>query len=255
MKLGRHIGIEVVCEECGNLFVASQARVKEGLGRFCSLEHWRSWKSKHTYSNKLGKENAKIYLKAEGGYFVQWIQENGKPKNLPWHTWAWEMAHGKVPAGYALEYKDGNKNNITIENLQLRLTRRGKQSLPKERKVLSAEHKNKISQRLVENWKNGVFDIHRGANNKNWKPNPSRHPKEFSKELKDFIRERDAHTCQICGEDLVSKQQPVHHIDGIKFHNNSDNLILLCKSCHCKIHLTSGKTSPVIMAFRSKLLE
>ena len=134
MKLGRHKGIEVICEWCGSPFVAPQARVKDGLGKFCSKDCFHGWQRKNMVSDRVGKENAKVYPRGNGGgYFVQWIQENGKPKNSPWHTWAWEMAYGEVPDGYALEYKDGNKENIALENLQLRLTRRGRQSLPKQK--------------------------------------------------------------------------------------------------------------------------
>lgn len=255
MKLGRHRGVEVDCQQCGNSFIALAQRIEQGLGKFCSKECFDNWQRENRKSDKWGKENAKAYPKAGGGYFVQWYQENGKPKNMPWHNWAWEINFGEIPNGYVVEYKDGNKNNIILDNLQLRLTRKGKQALPKKKKVLSLEHRNKISLRLVQSWKNGVFDVHRGSNNPNWKPKHTRHPKEFSKALREFIRERDSHICQICGNDLTGRRQPVHHIDGNKFHNESDNLILVCSSCHTKIHLNAGKSSPIIMAFRDKLLE
>jgi 5-methylcytosine-specific restriction endonuclease McrA len=82
-----------------------------------------------------------------------------------------------------------------------------------------------------------------------------RHPKEFSRALREFIRERDNHICQVCGMDLVGKRQPVHHIDAVKSNNHPDNLILVCTPCHAKIHFSGKPTDPVIMAFRSKLLE
>lgn len=250
----RHTRVETICEECGNVFIARKERVENGLSRFCSREHWLLWKSKNKYSNKEGKENAITYHKQSGGYFVQWT-ENGKPKNKQWHNWAWEMNFGEIPDGHKVEYTDGDKEHIEPSNLQLRRTRVGRKLLPKKKKVFSLEHRNKISQSMIERWKAGVFDIHRGSNNKNWKPDITKHPKEFNTNLKNFIRERDGHICQICGDDLVGKRQPVHHIDGVKSHNEHDNLILLCSPCHCKVHLTSGASSPVILAFRSKLLE
>lgn len=180
MKLGRHKGIEVNCVQCGNEFTAVAVRVEQGLGKFCSKDCFGIWQRENRKSTKWGKENAKTYPKADGSYFVQWYQENGKPKNLPWHTWAWEMAYGEVPEGYALEYKDGDKSNITIENLQLRLTRRGKQSLPKHKKVLSAEHRQKIGDRTKNAWLLGLFDFHKTGR----KSTKVEHPKDRSEVMR-----------------------------------------------------------------------
>lgn len=187
MKLGRNIGIEVVCEECGNIFIAPQARVKIGLGKFCSKECFDQWQRENRKSDKWGKENAKAYSYGSGksGFFVQWYQENGKPKNSPWHIWAWEMNFGEIPAGYVVEYIDGNKNNITLSNLQLRLTRRGKQSLPKQKKILSAEHRQKIGERTKEAWSLGLFDFHKTGR----KSTKVVHPKDRSEVMKKLFQD------------------------------------------------------------------
>ena len=161
MKLGRHKGMEVECQQCGNSFVALVQRVEQGLGKFCSKECFNEWQRKNMGSSRVGKDNAKAYPKAGGGYFVQWIMENGKPKNMPWHNWAWEMSFGEIPAGHVVEYKDGNKNNITLDNLQLRLTRKGKQALPKQKRVLTAEHREKIGERTKKLWDSGFFNFHK----------------------------------------------------------------------------------------------
>lgn len=161
MKLGRHKGMEVECQQCGNSFVALVQRVEQGLGKFCSKECFNEWQRENMSSSSVGKENAKAYSKAGGGYFVQWIMENGKPKNMPWHNWAWEMNFGEIPSGHVVEYRDGNKNNITLDNLQLRLTRRGKQALPKQKRVLTAEHREKIGERTKKLWDSGFFNFHK----------------------------------------------------------------------------------------------
>lgn len=57
---------------------------------------------------------------------------------------------------------------------------------------------------------------------------------DFSKELKQAIRDRDGHTCQLCGAPENGKLHSVHHIDYDKKHNEPGNLITLCKHCHSK---------------------
>lgn len=160
MKLGRHKGIEVNCGWCGNLFVALAQRVEQGLGKYCSKECFDSWQRENRKSDKHGKENAKAYHKQDGGYFVQWY-ENGKPKNQNWHNWAWEINFGEIPAGHVVEYVDGDKDNVVIENLQLRITGKGKRALPKQKRVMSEEQRRKIGEKTAEKWKLGIFDFHK----------------------------------------------------------------------------------------------
>jgi len=53
---------------------------------------------------------------------------------------------------------------------------------------------------------------------------------EFNKQLKNLIKERDNHKCQIC----FKKGKVIHHIDYNKQNNTLKNLILLCQFCHGK---------------------
>jgi hypothetical protein len=71
-----------------------------------------------------------------------------------------------------------------------------------------------------------------GALTSNWKGGISKHPysKEFTDNIRKIVRDRDNHTCQICGD----KGNCVHHIDYNKQNNNLFNLISLCKKCHGK---------------------
>ena len=60
--------------------------------------------------------------------------------------------------------------------------------------------------------------------------------KEFNKQLKQQIRERDNYTCQECNytQKELSYALCIHHIDYNKLNNNPLNLISLCRSCHAK---------------------
>ena len=72
------------------------------------------------------------------------------------------------------------------------------------------------------NWKNGI----------SFEP----YPIGWTKILKESIRERDNHQCQICGKSTKKngRKLDVHHIDYDKENLNPDNLIALCQSCHSK---------------------
>lgn len=70
---------------------------------------------------------------------------------------------------------------------------------------------------------------------------------KISKKAKKYVDYRkiafDAHgmKCQRCGKELTSKEAAVHHINGEHYvdditDNSPDNLMVLCKNCHLKIH-------------------
>lgn len=53
-------------------------------------------------------------------------------------------------------------------------------------------------------------------------------------QVRDAIRERDQHTCQLCGALPSTTAHAVHHIDYDKDNCDPDNLITLCRVCHSK---------------------
>jgi hypothetical protein len=80
-----------------------------------------------------------------------------------------------------------------------------------------------------------------GEGNSNWRGGISfeLYSDKFTEELKESIRERDNFTCQECGikqEEMEGylKKLDIHHIDYDKHHNETINLISLCRSCHTK---------------------
>lgn len=76
----------------------------------------------------------------------------------------------------------------------------------------------------------------RGVDTPNWRGGLSFEPYglDFNKELKEEIRDRDEHTCQLCGINENGYKLSIHHIDYNKNNNDSWNLITLCKVCHSK---------------------
>ena len=87
------------------------------------------------------------------------------------------------------------------------------------------EKKERVKE-LAPNWKGGYASDY----GSNWK------------RMRDKTRERDGHTCQVCGHEWTEGEMKldVHHITPIKKFdtpekaNTLDNLITLCRSCHKK---------------------
>jgi hypothetical protein len=83
-------------------------------------------------------------------------------------------------------------------------------------------------------WREKISIASSGENNGNWRGGISKDPYcfEFTKELKDFIKERDGYICQniYCYSD--SSILVVHHINYDKKDCTPENLITLCNSCN-----------------------
>ena len=105
---------------------------------------------------------------------------------------------------------------------RMSITNRGR------RPMLGKHHSLETRKRMSE--------TKRGDKNPFWRGGICQNPYsvDWTKTLRQSIRERDKYTCQICREKQGDKTLSVHHIDYNKKDNNSDNLISLCNSCHTK---------------------
>ena len=92
-----------------------------------------------------------------------------------------------------------------------------------------------------------------GPNNPHWQGGASfePYPPEFNITLKRRLRERDDHTCALCG----GSGRDVHHIDGNKANNSDSNLITLCRSCHSRITACSGEEEKEWMLYFQELVK
>jgi hypothetical protein len=227
-KLGRNIGVSVVCAECGVEFLQRRSRVEEGIGKYCSktcfdIEQRRRGKE------KLGYENGRTYYnKPKKCWFVQWKDENNVAHNTGYARWWWAMNVGEIPDGYVVSYIDGNYDNIDPSNFECILK---KDALAKGGRKLVGIPRPDLSGENCKWWKGGK---------------PKEYPPEFSKRIKRKTKTRDNYTCQSCFCVFESRSLDVHHIDRDKTHNEDDNLTTLCKSCHQAVHGKENKTNQVI---------
>jgi len=96
-----------------------------------------------------------------------------------------------------------------------------------------------------------------GENSMQWKGGLSKlpYPFDFNEYLKIGIRERDNHTCQLCGRTKKEegKNLAVHHIDYVKENLDPKNLITLCCSCNSKVNF--GRENWIIFLQRKLKLK
>lgn len=107
------------------------------------------------------------------------------------------------------------------------------------------EARQKLSVTLRDKWQTEWVDRlevaserMRGINNPRYRDGSARdlYAPGFTKRLKREIAKRDNYMCQLCGAPEGTPAHPVHHLDGTKHNHHPSNLILLCNSCHGKLH-------------------
>ena len=136
--------------------------------------------------------------------------------------------------------------------------------MPTKGKKLSKEHKKKISQWTKSRWEDGTFGseehLKKLSNSLKGKNNPNyidgRSIKPYSRDFYNMrldIRERDGNMCKACDRKIKGLQGHIHHVDGDKLNNDPYNLVLLCATCHRRVHNDSEKMNPMILIFRSML--
>jgi len=59
---------------------------------------------------------------SHNGYLVRKIRDTGEwcERWAPVHKLLWEEAHGPIPEGHVVAFRDGDKTNVVLENLELR---------------------------------------------------------------------------------------------------------------------------------------
>ena len=79
------------------------------------------------------------------------------------HRWVWEQAHGKIPKGYIIAFRDGNKQNCALENLQMMsLYENGLRHLRDETPEKRKERMAKINASRKEHIRRERIRIHYG---------------------------------------------------------------------------------------------
>ena len=120
-----------------------------------------------------------------------------------------------------------------------------KKSTINRRKYCNKECFNKSKQgKIPKNIKiaQSKSPFQKGKKNINWKGGIYKYPAEWTGKLKHLVWVRDKNKCQLCGKIGKKRSDLVcHHIDFDKKNCNIENIQLLCRSCHMKLHWQEGR--------------
>ena len=172
--------------------------------------------------------------------------------------------NGHQSRGIKRPYMVGDNNPSrrpdVLEKLRKPKTEEHKLKLHKPRSApMTEEHKRNLRESIriaslrpeVMKKRSDAMKRRVGPLANNWKGGIATEPysRDWTKTLKEAIRQRDGYTCRNCGikQDMLPKSLDVHHVDYDKTNCNPDNLVSLCHSCHM---ITQGGREQWKLRFR-----
>ena len=168
------------------------------------------------------------------------------------------MKGKKFSEDHKKKISEANKNKIFSKETRKKMSEAAKKRCStaeykrKFRQINPMERpgaKEKFKKSMKEHWKS-ITGIERpehsiqisGPNHPNWKGGKSYEDycAVWCEEFREMIRERDGYVCQVCGISQNEESHSVHHIDGDKKNCDLNNMIILCRPCHTKVHRMKG---------------
>lgn len=216
-----------ICLECGKHYTPYHMSQK-----YCSPEcYWKSLKGK-----KQSRESNKKRSKTLMGHEVsketieKFRKANLGSKNPMKRLEVREKARvTRIERGSYFQSEESRRKNSESHDREMCSKRMLlKWQDPNYRKMQSESHKGRRGPK-ASNWQGGIGS------------NP--YPPDFNTGLKELIRERDNHTCQLCGKTqdqygtIYYRKFDVHHINYDKDDLFELNLISLCRSCNGKVNI------------------
>lgn len=120
----------------------------------------------------------------------------------------------------------------------------------KKREPFSDKWRENLRKAQMIRIQNGTHNFYKGG------ISFEKYGQDWTEDLKDSIRKRDNHVCQMegCGihQDELEQLLDVHHIDYNKKNCNPKNLISFCRKCHIK---TNHNREHWLKYFNNKLYE
>jgi len=202
--------VDTVCANCHSSIVAYYFRFKRFENLFCDAKCQGEFSRKRTKVNcsycgdELEIRPSNTYTKkfCNRDCYGKWRSENLRGKNNPRYT-----RKIFVSCNYC-----GKKKRVS---------------------PCHAVHNYYCDDLCRTKWRSTCYS---GEGNPNWRGGFSPYAPGFNNALREEIKMRDNHACQLCGATEI--ELAVHHVDYDKQNNSPENLISLCtNSCHS---LTNG---------------
>jgi hypothetical protein len=210
-----------------------------GCGKEIVIKPWHKWRGIPKYlhghcKNSLGRKHSEESKKKMSDALKGRTAWN-KGKEGCYS----EETIEKIKSARAKQVMKKGRKHSEESKEKNRIAHLGKQHTEQSKKKLSVAAKGR---KLSEAQKIKLSKGKLGEKNPQWQGGISKLPygQDWTEDLKDAIRKRDEHTCQICGEtqeefgERLGRKLTVHHIDYDKNNCNPDNLTTLCISCHTK---------------------
>lgn len=124
------------------------------------------------------------------------------------HRYVWEYYNGKIPSGYEIHHKDCNKDNNSIENLQL-LTAAEHDKI--HACNMTSERKHQLRENFLKNALPKATEWHKSEKGHEW------HKNHYEKYCAEKFHKKYNYTCAVCKKEFVGEK-------GSKFCSNA------CKS-------------------------
>lgn len=258
--------IKIKCEICGKVLYKTKKAFSKSKHHFCSYKcwsrgfylfidrssppkgklspHWKRIKTKCDYCFSI-IEIALYEKKTLEHHFCNrkchglWLKKNLRGKNNPFFNKTHSQKNRKIISKANKGKIISEVNKIALRNL------RGKKSPVWNSSEIICESCGKKFFKPKSHIKRNkhhfcgskcYFQWHRGKNITGYIGIISPYPQEFNSKLREKIRLRDNHKCQLCGtpqKESIYKLS-VHHIDYDKGNIDELDLITLCRSCHNK---------------------
>lgn len=127
------------------------------------------------------------------GYY---LDTKGKPRKRM-HIYVWEYYNDKIPKGYNVHHRDGNKANNDISNLQLVKVHEHRMIHAKQ---LTEEEREWRRQNLAKNARPKASEWHKSDEGIEW------HRKQYQK-TKDALHQTQEKACVVCGKTFIGIRQ------------------------------------------------
>ena len=196
-----------------------------GICRKCGKEHKTTYKGgkPSPFKGKYHTEGSKLKI-SKNTKIGMWKEKNRKKfldgvKNRRSYVGIYNPFYGKSKIAW-----NKGLTKVTSGIIAKYANKCGHKWLPRKNPFFGKKHTMETKKKIQSYHYIGGISIHTG------------YGIDFTRELKEQIKQRDNYRCQECGCSYLESKLHIHHIDYDKTNNVIGNLITLCNRCNSKVN-------------------